>query len=110
MDFCNQLIQRKVERRLGRNGYQELKAHPWLRFFPWKYLLKKVLRPEYVPPKSQHNFDDRNVNRKERPIDHSYVGMLKRKDVQKMFEQYQFVAEKKGEGYLTTRASTSALD
>lgn len=72
--------------------------------------MKKILRPEYIPPKSQNNFDERNVNRKDRQIDPSYVGMLKRKDVQKMFEKYQFEPEKRGEGYLTTRASSSALD
>ena len=37
VDFCNKLIQRLPERRLGLQGPQEVKAHPWLRDFPRTY-------------------------------------------------------------------------
>ena len=39
--FVNSLIQRKQNRRLGINGIEEVKMHPWFKHFPWKYLKKK---------------------------------------------------------------------
>lgn len=34
-DFANRLIQRKPSNRLGFNGPEEVKNHPWLKNFPW---------------------------------------------------------------------------
>ena len=33
INFCNGLIQRKRSKRLGENGIQELKNHPWFEDF-----------------------------------------------------------------------------
>ena len=38
-DFINRLIQRKPLNRLGLNGPEDVKNHPWLRDFPWDDLL-----------------------------------------------------------------------
>ena len=35
--------------RLGLNGPNEVKTHPWLRDFPWDDLYHKRLRASYVP-------------------------------------------------------------
>ncbi len=35
--------------RLGLNGPNEVKTHPWLRDFPWDDLLHKRLRAPYIP-------------------------------------------------------------
>ncbi len=53
--------------RLGLNGPTEVKAHPWLRDFPWDDLYHKRLRAPYVPNVSisehnqskEENFDPR---------------------------------------------------
>ena len=105
LDFTNGLIQRKKHRRLGQNGIQELKQHSWFRHFPWKYLMKRILRPEYIPSKNRDNFDPRNVNKKDPPLDPDSVGLLKRRDIQKMFENYYYEPGKVKEVCLTTRAS-----
>lgn len=39
--FCNSLIQRKRERRLGENGIIELKNHPWLKNVNWESITNK---------------------------------------------------------------------
>lgn len=40
-DFVNRLIQRKPQQRLGSNGVEEVKQHPWLRELNWKKLMDK---------------------------------------------------------------------
>jgi len=39
-DFVNRMIQRKPNNRLGLNGPNEVKNHPWLKNFPWDELAK----------------------------------------------------------------------
>lgn len=48
-DFINSLIQRKQSKRLGLNGINEIKNHPWLNNYPWDKLLKKELKPPFKP-------------------------------------------------------------
>lgn len=50
------MIQRKPQNRLGINGSQEIKAHPWLRDFPWNDLDQKKLKAPFIPP-LEDNFD-----------------------------------------------------
>lgn len=58
-DFINKLIQRKPLNRLGLNGPQEAKAHPWLATFPWTKLMEKALPAPFLPSRSEDNFDAR---------------------------------------------------
>ncbi|XP_051912318.1 cAMP-dependent protein kinase catalytic subunit alpha-like [Hippocampus zosterae] len=46
-DFINQLLQRKPEQRLGWHGVVQVKAHPFLRDFPWGRLSCRELRAPY---------------------------------------------------------------
>ena len=48
-DFVNRLIQRKPNNRLGLNGPEEVKGHPWLKDFPWNKLLNRDIEPPYIP-------------------------------------------------------------
>ena len=50
------MIQRKPQNRLGANGAEEVKQHPWLRDFPWDDLNHKRLRAPFIPPQEE-NFD-----------------------------------------------------
>ena len=34
-DFINRLIQRKPMKRLGNNGAEQIKNHPWMKDFDW---------------------------------------------------------------------------
>lgn len=55
-DFVNKMIQRKPQNRLGSNGAEEVKQHPWLRDFPWDDLTHKRVKAPFVPP-VEDNFD-----------------------------------------------------
>lgn len=55
-DFINRLIERKPSNRLGINGPQEVKNHPWLRNFPWQKLYNKQLQAPFLPS-NEDNFD-----------------------------------------------------
>lgn len=43
------MIQRKPVNRLGSNGPEEVKQHPWLKNFPWDKLLNKQLDAPFIP-------------------------------------------------------------
>ena len=49
-DFINKLIQRKPVNRLGLNGAQEIKAHPWLKDFEWDKLTQLKIPSPFIPP------------------------------------------------------------
>ena len=36
--------------RLGVNGPEEVKNHPWIKKYPWDKLLKKEIEPLFKPP------------------------------------------------------------
>ena len=48
-DFVNKMIHRKPGTRLGANGPEEVKGHPWFKNFPWDELLKKELISPFIP-------------------------------------------------------------
>ncbi len=43
------MIERKPALRLGINGPDEVKNHPWIKNFPWKQLYLKEINPPYKP-------------------------------------------------------------
>ena len=111
IEFANGLIQRKRHRRLGENGLKELKAHAWLKDFPWKYLRNRIIRPEFVPKIHRDNFDHRNVNKKEQAMDPEMVKLLKKSEIQEMFKEYVYKEDRETERIkevvtLSTRNST----
>eukprot|EP01017_Pseudomicrothorax_dubius_P028775 TRINITY_DN3446_c0_g1_i8.p1 TRINITY_DN3446_c0_g1~~TRINITY_DN3446_c0_g1_i8.p1 ORF type:complete len:304 (+),score=61.10 TRINITY_DN3446_c0_g1_i8:68-979(+) len=48
-DFINRMIQRKPANRLGVNGPEEVKAHPWFKGFNWEKLMNKDMAPSFIP-------------------------------------------------------------
>ena len=60
-DFINRLIQRKPLNRLGLNGPEDVKNHPWLRDFPWDDLLRQKIASPFIPP-NKDNFDANYTN------------------------------------------------
>ena len=57
-DFINKLLMRKPEQRLGYRGINELKEHPWLKYYPWLLIKDKSLPSPFVP-ENKDNFDKR---------------------------------------------------
>ena len=66
-DFINKLIQRKPSNRLGAYGIQEIKAHPWMKYYVWKDVyLEKVKAPFTPSTNMEENFDSTYCNVPER--------------------------------------------
>ena len=57
-DFINKSLIRKPENRLGYKGIDELKKHPWLKYYPWEMLYQKNLPSPFIP-ENKDNFDRR---------------------------------------------------
>jgi hypothetical protein len=47
--------------RLGLNGPEDVKNHPWLRDFPWDDLLNQRFAAPFIPPDAD-NFDAAYTN------------------------------------------------
>lgn len=93
IDFCNQLMKRKVSERLGNLGIWELKNHPWMRDFKWNDLLKYNIKPTYIPQQGGKNFDYNHVNKKDDPFTIEEIKMLNDKKTQKLFDGFNFTYE-----------------
>ena len=60
--FINSLLQRKPENRLGTNGIDDLKQHPWLSDINWEKIRNKQAKAPFLPP-SKENFDSKMINK-----------------------------------------------
>lgn len=58
-DLVNRLLQRKPVSRLGLNGPEEVKQHPWFRDLDWNRIKNKVMQAPFVPDKDEDKFEDR---------------------------------------------------
>ena len=94
LDFCNRLIQRKRERRLGENGIFELKNHPWLKDFDWAALLAKQLEPPYSCEFYSTGLDRRNNAKDDEKYSDKELMTLRQKSVQSMFNGYDYNSSK----------------
>lgn len=47
--FVSGLLRRKAQLRLGVNGPEEIKAHPWLASIDWELLERKKLKAPFAP-------------------------------------------------------------
>ena len=50
-DFTNKLLEKNIDNRLGSKGINELKNHPWLKYYDWKNLYLMKEKPLFIPPK-----------------------------------------------------------
>jgi len=93
-DFVNKLLQRKPSNRLGVNGPGEVKSHPWLLNQKWEKLLRKRIKPPFVPSQNQENFDPRQNSAKWRdensPLMVQSTELLQAASTQNLFAGYFF--------------------
>ena len=91
-DLLIGLLSRDPSRRLGRNGAQEIKDHPFFRQLSWRRLMMKGYIPPFKPPVSSamdtSNFDQEFT--KDQPID-SVVDEFLSESVQKQFGGWTYV-------------------
>ena len=102
IDFVNQLMQRKPEKRLGNtNGIQELKEHKWFKNFDWAALENKTYPSPFIPPHTD-NYDkeyceeesEMNLSTNER-----YAQYLEDKRFAKVFIGYTYINQKDEEEF-----------
>ena len=91
-DFANRLIQRKPARRLGVNGPSEIKAHPWLRGFPWDKQAKKQIEPPFKPNTKNVFEYAKNISEEDTNPDINLENnmILRKKETQDMFSGYYY--------------------
>jgi protein kinase A len=96
IDFVNQLIQRKPLKRLGFNGPEEVKDHPFLKGTNWKELLDKKLKPPFIPkakkPVSVRPLTTTEEDRAMKEKEEENI-LLRRHSVQKLFNGYHYDIE-----------------
>ena len=61
-EFINKMICRKVSKRLGYNGIEEIKQHEWFKDFKWRDLMGKKIKSPFLP-KIGDNFDKKYCER-----------------------------------------------
>ena len=87
------MIQRKPQNRLGNNGAEEVKNHPWLRNFQWEDLANKLIDAPFIPG-DEENFDQKNINEEWKDLDDPEFKEnstnLRRNSVQALFNGYYF--------------------
>ena len=57
VDFINKLLIRKANKRLGSEGIDELKTHPWMKDINWENISQKKITPPFIPSHHRENFD-----------------------------------------------------
>ena len=91
INFINGLLERKKEKRLGVNGFREIKEHPWLIDFKWDDLMEKNLDPPFIPPQCDSNYDKKYCNEIEKigeETQKEYNSIRNKNEYDKYFENY----------------------
>lgn len=90
-DFINKTLQRKPINRLGLNGPEEVKDHPWFKDYPFDDLLNCKIPAPFVPP-NEDNFDHKYANDNWKDEDTEQMKenalLLRRPSVQALFNGY----------------------
>lgn len=91
------MLQRNPEKRLGWNGIEEIKNHPWLADVDWRAIKEKSLRSPYIPLSIEENYDDYKEQISEDTVDENVEEtrmMLRDPEVQALFSGYEFTDSK----------------
>ncbi|CDW91424.1 protein kinase domain containing protein [Stylonychia lemnae] len=100
-DFCNLLLKRRPQDRLGFSfGIQDLKDHAWFKGFDWKALSAQKLKAPWVPPKGDNfrkretlDFFDGSQNFFNEDEEMDFLEIQKiilRDDMVKLFQTYNY--------------------
>ena len=90
-NFINGLLERRKEKRLGRDGFEEIKNHPWLIDFNWDDLINRKIQPCFIPPFSDSNYDKKYCNEPEKigeETQNEYESIKNKVDYNKYFLNY----------------------
>ena len=98
MDFINNLLKSKPDERLGKNGIEEIKSHPWLKFFNWKDLYLMKIKAPFIPSSQTDNFDVEYCNGKEiisEEIQEKYTDIQESIRYKFIFDDYKYYDRRK---------------
>ncbi|CAD8075637.1 unnamed protein product [Paramecium sonneborni] len=93
VDFINKLLQRKPQNRLGFNGSQELKEHPWFAQFAWDKLQNQTMVPPFIPNQTEDNFDQKQIiveDEENNELIQQNILVLRDQIIQDQFQGYEF--------------------
>ena len=88
-DFCNRLIQRKPQNRLGYSGPEEVKNHPWFKNFNWEKLVRKELPSPFLPEYDAEEYQEQFMKNEDVVNPESTI-LLRRDSIQNLFKEYEF--------------------
>lgn len=94
-------MQRNPNKRLGCNGFDELKEHPWLADVDWRLIKQKCFKPPFVPVTIEENYEDYKGQISEDTIDDNVEEtrmMLRDNEVQALFQGYELSDPKEVKG------------
>lgn len=93
------MLNRDVTKRLGYNGAEELKAHPFFAGLDWEKVMRREIKPMFKPPPSTSETDVRNFEEeftRETPVDsvdERGYGLSATQAERTHFDDFTFVAD-----------------
>ena len=78
IDFINLLIQRKPMNRLGLNGSQDVKNHPWFQDFNWEQLRRREMKAPYKPDPGENKCSMVSTRRMDEISDEDMMALKQR--------------------------------
>ena len=94
-DFINRMIYRKPFKRLGFNGFLEVKGHEWFKGFQWDELKKKNMKSFFIP-KIGDNFDKKyceGIEKIDTETKERYLYYMSKEKFKELFFNYTFIKE-----------------
>ena len=91
-DFINQLITRKPELRLGHQGIEQIKEHPWFDDFNWSELYYKSMIAPFIPENTD-NFDKKYSEAPDKPEEETlerYNEYMNEERYSQIFKNYTY--------------------
>ena len=91
-DFINKLLIREPENRLGYKSINELKEHPWLKYYPWSLIKDKKLPSPFIP-ENKDNFNKRYCENDEKigeETNNRYQEILAEEKMDNLFNNFYF--------------------
>ena len=92
-DFINKLIQRKQFKRLGYNGIEEIKSHPWIKDTNWKEIYLHNMKSPFIPELNKRNFyfnDKRRESQETAVTLERYQIIELNKDYKNKFDEFYY--------------------
>ena len=102
VDFVNQLLKRKEDKRLGSKGIEEIKQHNWFKNFDWIGVKNIKINAPFIPIKTEDFFDESylesfSISTKLREDIVIQTQNLKNPNIQKLFRNFYFDKDKEEE-------------